>query len=89
MQLPVQAATPDWSGVWAMQGGTVFDAATQTGKGGTTTAGVREHPPYNKEYEAKYQAALGLRDKGILPDPNSLCGIPTGFPRILNLPDVY
>lgn len=80
---------PDWSGVWSMQGGTVFDRATQTGEGGTTTPGVREHPPYNAEYEAKYQANLALRDQGILPDPNSLCGIPTGFPRILNLPDVY
>lgn len=84
-----QGALPDWSGVWSMQGGTVFDRATQTGEGGTTTVGVREHPPYNAEYEAKYQANLALRDQGILPDPNSLCGIPTGFPRILNLPDVY
>lgn len=84
-----QTALPDWSGVWSMQGGTVFDRATQTGEGGTTTAGVREHPPYNAEYEAKYVANLALRDAGVLPDPNSFCGIPTGFPRILNLPDVY
>lgn len=83
------AATPDWSGVWAMQGGTVFDRATQTGQGGSTSPGVREHPPYTAEYEAKYQANLALRDKGILPDPNSLCGIPAGFPRLFNLPDVY
>ncbi len=84
-----QNALPDWSGVWSMQGGTVFDRATQTGEGGTTTPGVREHPPYNAEYEAKYVANLALRDQGVLPDPNSFCGIPTGFPRILNLPDVY
>jgi hypothetical protein len=84
-----QEALPDWSGVWSMQGGTVFDRATQTGEGGTTTAGVREHPPYTAEYEARYAANLALRDKGILPDPNSLCGIPTGFPRVFNLPDVY
>lgn len=84
-----QDARPGWSGVWAMQGGTIFDRATQTGEGGSTTPGVREHPPYNAEYEARYQANLALRDEGILPDPNSLCGIPTGFPRLLNLPDVY
>ena len=36
---------PDWSGVWSMVGGTVFDSATQTGKGGSVTPGVREHPP--------------------------------------------
>jgi hypothetical protein len=72
-----------------MMGGTVFDSATQTGQGRSTTPGVREHPPYNAEYEAKYLANLALRDKGVLPDPNSLCGIPTGFPRMFNLPDVY
>ena len=80
---------PDWSGVWAMNGGTIFDRDTQTGQGGSTTPGVREHPPYNAEWEAKYQANLALRDAGVFPDPNSLCGIPTGFPRIFNLPDVY
>lgn len=82
-------AQPDWSGVWAMTGGTVFDRATQTGEGRSTTPGVREHPPYNAEYEARYLANLKLRDEGVLPDPNSMCGIPTGFPRIFNLPDVY
>lgn len=80
---------PDWSGVWAMQGGTVFDQATRTGEGGSGTPGVREHPPYNEEWEAKYQRNLALRDAGNFPDPNSLCGLPTGFPRIMNLPDVY
>lgn len=80
---------PDWSGVWTMMGGTVFDRATQTGEGRSTTPGVREHPPYTEEYETRYLANLALRDQGILPDPNSLCGIPTGFPRIFNLPDVY
>src|SRR5512142_1629579 len=38
---------PDWSGVWSMVGGTIFDRATQTGEGGSVTPGVREHPPYN------------------------------------------
>ena len=75
---PVQAQdTPDWSGVWGMQGGTIFDQATKTGEGGSTTPGVREHPPYNGEYEAIYLANLALRDAGVFPDPNSYCGIPT------------
>ena len=80
---------PDWSGVWAMVGGTIFDLDTKTGEGRSTTPGVREHPPYSQEYETKYLANLALRDAGVFPDPNSYCGIPTGFPRILNLPDVY
>jgi len=88
-QVHAQENLPDWSGVWTMMGGTVFDSSTQTGQGRSTTPGVREHPPYNAEYEAKYLANLALRDEGILPDPNSLCGIPTGFPRMFNLPDVY
>jgi hypothetical protein len=84
-----QADLPDWSGVWAMQGNTVFDQASVTGSGGSGTPGVREHPPYNAEWEARYQRNLALRDQGILPDPQSNCGIPAGFPRMMNLPDVY
>jgi hypothetical protein len=80
---------PDWSGVWAMQGGTVFDRATQTGEGGSVTPGVREHPPYNAEWEAIYKKNLELRDKALLPDPFSNCGVPAGFPRHFNLPDPY
>lgn len=80
---------PDWSGVWSMMGGTVFDRATQTGEGGSITPGVREHPPYTPEYEAKYQEHLALRDANRYPDTQSTCGIPAGFPRIMNLPDAY
>jgi hypothetical protein len=80
---------PDWSGVWAMQGGTVFDRATQVGEGGSLTPGVRERPPYNAEFEANYQKNLALRDKGLFPDVQTNCGVPVGFPRIMNLPDVY
>ena len=80
---------PDWSGVWAMNGGTVFDRATVEGRGGSNTPGVREHPPYNAEYEATYVRNLQLRDDGLFPDPLSFCGIPPGFPRIMNMPDVY
>jgi len=42
---------PDWTGLWSMMGGTVFDTATQTGKGGVVTHGVREHPPYTPAFE--------------------------------------
>ncbi|MCH2578023.1 MAG: hypothetical protein MK003_06675 [Pseudomonadales bacterium] len=80
---------PDWSGVCAMNSGTIFDRATVQGQGGSNTPGVREHPPYNAEYEAKYLRNLQLRDDGLFPDPLSICGIPSGFPRIMNLPDVY
>jgi hypothetical protein len=80
---------PDWSGVWAMQGGTVFDRATQTGTGGSVNVGVREHPPYNAEWEATYKKNLDLRDKNLFPDTQTNCGVPAGFPRLVNLPDPY
>jgi hypothetical protein len=84
-----QSNLQDWSGVWAMQGGTVFDRSTQEGDGGSVTPGVRERPPYNAEWEAKYVRNLALRDANRLPDPVTNCGLPHGFPRLMNLPDVY
>ena len=84
-----QIVLPDWSGVWARQGTGSFDESSTEGEGGNSTPGFRENPPYNEEWEAKYLANLALRDAGRLPDPISFCGTPTGFPRILNLPDVY
>ena len=80
---------PDWSGVWQMQGGTVFDRATQTGQGGSTSVGVREHPPYTAEWEAIYKKNLDLRDKNQFPDVITNCGVPVGFPRVFNVPDPY
>jgi len=80
---------PDWSGTWSMVGGTVFDRATQTGEGGAISAGVRSHPPYNAEWEAIYKTHLSLRDKNLFPDTISNCGVPAGFPRHFNLPDLY
>jgi len=84
------AALPDWSGVWAMEGPTVFDRATvQPPDGRTGEPGVREFPPYNDEWEALYRRNIELVMEGRFPDPISACGIPHGFPRIMNVPDVY
>jgi hypothetical protein len=84
------AALPDWSGVWAMQGPTVFDRATvRPPDGRAGDAGVREVPPYRDEWEAKYKKNIDLIGQGRLPDPITTCGTPHGFPRVMNLPDVY
>jgi len=88
-QREASARLPDWSGVWSMQGGTVFDRATWTGGGGSITVGSRAHPPYNAEWEAIYERHLELRDQFRFPDTQSTCGIPAGFPRVLNLPDPF
>jgi hypothetical protein len=84
------AALPDWSGIWAMVGPTVFDRATvqpQNGRAGDP--GVREFPPYNDMYEAIYRKNIELIKEGRFPDPISTCGTLHGFPRVMNVPDVY
>jgi hypothetical protein len=84
------AAVPDWSGIWQMVGPTVFDRSTvqpQTGRAGEP--GVREAPPYNDAWEAIYRKNIEQVRQGKFPDPVSTCGTPHGFPRIMNVPDVY
>ena len=84
------ATLPDWSGGWVMQGPTVFDAATVQPKNGRAgEPGVREFPPYNAEYEALYKKHIELVKQGTFPDPISTCGTPHGFPRLMNVPDLY
>src|SRR5262245_18365296 len=84
------APLPDWSGVWQMVGPTIFDGATVEPKNGRAgDAGVREHPPYNAEWEAFYQKNIEGVNKGLFPHPITNCGIPLGFPRVMNVPDVY
>jgi hypothetical protein len=81
---------PDWSGVWQMVGPTIFDGATVEPKNGRAgDAGVRERPPYNAEWEAIYLKNIEAIKKGLFPDPITNCGIPHGFPRVMNVPDVY
>jgi hypothetical protein len=84
------AALPDWSGIWGMQGNTVFDRATvQPPNGRAGQPGVRAFPPYNDEWEARYRRNIELVRQGRFPDPVSTCGTLHGFPRIMNVPDVY
>jgi hypothetical protein len=81
---------PDWSGVWQMVGPTIFDGATVEPKNGRAgDAGVRERPPYNAEWEALYLKNIEAVKQGLFPDPVTTCGTPHGFPRLLNVPDVY
>lgn len=84
-------ALPDWSGVWAMQGPTVFDTATvkPPNAGVNDPVTPREFPPYNAEWESRYVANNERAKAGKFPDPISTCGTPAGFPRLMNLPDTY
>jgi hypothetical protein len=81
---------PDWSGVWQMVGPTIFDGASVEPKNGRAgDAGVRERPPYNAEWEALYTKNIEAVKQGLFPDPVTTCGTPHGFPRLMNVPDVY
>ena len=81
---------PDWTGVWELVGGTLFDRATADPPDGRSgEPGVRERPPYNAEWEAKYEANRVRVAEDRFPDPVTTCGTPAGFPRLLNIVDGY
>jgi hypothetical protein len=85
-----QSGLPDWTGVWELVGGTLFDRATADPPDGRSgDPGVRQHPPYNAEWEAKYQANMARVAQDRFPDPLTTCGTPAGFPRLLNIVDGY
>lgn len=87
------AALPNWSGVWVIAGPpsntTTFDGATADPPGSDAiTPGVRQHPPYNAAWEAKYVEAIKRSAQGLLPDPLTLC-LPRGTPGNMRSPDQY
>lgn len=85
-----QDELPDWSGVWEMVDGTVFDRATiDPPDARAGDPGAREYPPYNEEWEAKYLRNIELVAQDRFPDPVSTCGVPVGFPRIMQNVDGY
>jgi hypothetical protein len=79
---------PDWSGVWQMNGNTVFDQATKTPKNGVAgLPGTTEAIPYNAAWQKKYDANKARVAIDRFPDPVTTCGTPSGWPRDLNTPD--
>jgi hypothetical protein len=86
------AKLPDWSGIWNPAEKNVFDPnALPPPKEGSVTAFLpeasyaREYPPYNAEYEARYEATLAKTASGIATDPSGMCW-PPGFPRMMGTP---
>jgi hypothetical protein len=85
------ANLPDWSGVWNphLSGGLMFDPTAMQrpenrdkGSGG---ANMREWPPYNAQWEARYEAVLARNKAGLPTDPTASCR-PGGMPRIMTTP---
>jgi hypothetical protein len=83
-------ASRDWSGVWMLQGGLSFDPTTlergEEVKDRGSTFGIgplaREHPPYNAEWELKYEAVLKMHRDGVNGDPMGNCAT-AGMPRLM------
>jgi hypothetical protein len=78
-------AAPDWSGVWSLKGGYVFDVSTAKDPGDKifgVSPLASEVIPYNDEYQKKYAAILKGRAELIYDDPVANCQ-PFGFPRIV------
>jgi len=74
------AGLPDWRGVWGYVGGPIFgDPGLAAGRNDTS---VRDHPPYNAEWEALYEANIARRAAGEQIDPVAAC-LPHGMPRMM------
>lgn len=87
---PASAALPDWSGAWELVGGTLFDRATaEPADARAGDPGAREHPPYNAQWEAKYLENIARVAADRFPDPITGCGVPVGFPRVMQVVDGY
>ena len=79
------AQLPDWRGVWQLAGQGIFDPSTVEPPGASPndTPWARERPPYNAEWEAKYQFVINEHKAGrLLFDPATNCS-PMGVPRVL------
>lgn len=84
------ATLPDWSGVWELVGGTLYDRSTAEPKDARAgDPGARQYPPYTPEYEAKYRENIARVAADRFPDPITNCGIPVGFPRVMQVVDGY
>ena len=75
---PKPETLPDWVGTWqnlgAPENNDLFDGSTGEPHGCTATRPpCREHPPYNKEWEAKYTVNLARALAGTMPDPLTKC----------------
>jgi hypothetical protein len=87
------APLPDWKGIWRTVGSSALlekESGVQMFKPGN-----RNHPPYNAEWEAKYQANLVRAEhQGDLSYPNPLVDSHTvycaaGMPRLIATPFDY
>jgi hypothetical protein len=86
------AKLPDWSGVWRLVGS---PALLDVEDGNAFVPGVRDHPPYNANWEAKYAADLVRAEHQGDPNyPDQIADTHTvycaaGMPHIIGTPFDY
>jgi hypothetical protein len=86
---------PDWTGIWLPDDGVMDELGLTNApeKGDVTFADTilrKQHPPYNEEWEAKYQAArraLEARKTGSESYLSKECGF--YFPKVMESPWVF
>jgi hypothetical protein len=91
-KLDQYAKLPDWSGVWKLKGSPAL-LGVEDGK--SFVPGVRDYPPYNAEWEAKYKENLiRAEHQGDAKYPNPLVDTHTlycaaGVPHLMVAPFDY
>jgi hypothetical protein len=88
-------ALPDWTGIWLPDDGVMDELGLTNApeKGDVTFADTilhKQHPPYNEEWEAKYQSAQRAREArktGSEPYLSKECGF--YFPQVMESPWVF
>ena len=82
-KIEVFATLPDWSGIWLGVGTTLFDQSRGAVSPNDIAARPRNHPPYNPEWEARYQRFLeSVVWAGRYVDPLTF-GYLAGMPRMM------
>ena len=84
---PARARLPDWSGVWGPSELNIFDpsALKDPSNKGRDLYSMRDFPPYNAEYGARYDAIIASNRAGKPNnDPAARC-LPLGMPRRMAL----
>jgi hypothetical protein len=82
---PAAKLHSEFEGVWEAVGGAMFDPAARNlpDNRDRSTSEMRETPPYNAEYEARYSKIIADVRKGVAVDDGSARCLPQGMPRMM------
>jgi hypothetical protein len=84
------AVLPDWSGIWEAEAWSSVDVSGRPAGGAAAVrakSALAAHPPYNAEWEARYQAALKSFDGQKSAQTMKVCEF--GFPGVLESPALF